>query len=89
MGPDTRHSLQLEVMPLTGGFLPLPTVRLSRYIPANKEPANRLLNAGSGLPRLEPFAVGQVYSASRGQQVHVLAATAPGGGGSDGPSRVL
>ncbi|XP_037079407.1 trafficking protein particle complex subunit 10-like [Pollicipes pollicipes] len=78
MGPDTRHSLQLEVMPLTGGFLPLPTVRLSRYIPANKEPANRLLNAGSGLPRLEPFAVGQVYSASRGQQVHVLAATAPG-----------
>ena len=36
MGPDTRHVLQLEVMPLTGGFLPLPTVRLSRYIPANK-----------------------------------------------------
>ena len=36
MGPEARHVLQLEVMPLTGGFLPLPTVRLSRYIPANK-----------------------------------------------------
>ncbi|KAF0296732.1 Trafficking protein particle complex subunit 10 [Amphibalanus amphitrite] len=79
MGPDTRHVLQLEVMPLTGGFLPLPTVRLSRYIPANKESTEgRALVTGSSLPRLEPFAAGQVYSASRGQQVHVLATSAPG-----------
>ena len=38
----------------------------------------RLLATGSSLPRLEPFAAGQVYSASRGQQVHVLASSAPG-----------
>jgi len=30
----SKHSVQLDVMPLLCGFLPLPAVRLSRYIPA-------------------------------------------------------
>ncbi|KAK7007280.1 Trafficking protein particle complex subunit 10 [Halocaridina rubra] len=35
-----RQSVTLDVMPLTGGFLPLPSVRLSKYIPADsKQPA--------------------------------------------------
>lgn len=34
-----KQSVTLDVMPLTSGYLPLPVVRLSRYIPAT-EPKN-------------------------------------------------
>ncbi len=51
-------------MPLTGGQLPLPTVRLSKYIPAD--------HGGNNAARLDPFAIGQVYNMSRAQQIHVL-----------------
>ena len=30
-----RQSVTMDVMPLAGGFLPLPSVRLSKYIPAD------------------------------------------------------
>lgn len=30
-----RQTVTMDVMPLTGGFLPLPSVRLSKYIPAD------------------------------------------------------
>lgn len=30
-----KHSVMLDVMPLINGFLPLPLVRLSKYIPAD------------------------------------------------------
>ena len=32
-----KYSVTLDVMPLTGGFLPLPAVRLSKYIPAHQK----------------------------------------------------
>lgn len=32
MGADDKHYVTLDVMPLTRGFLPLPVVRLSKYI---------------------------------------------------------
>jgi hypothetical protein len=35
-----KQSVTLDVMPLTSGFLPLPVVRLSRYIPAVVEMKN-------------------------------------------------
>lgn len=35
-----KQSVTLDVMPLTSGYLPLPVVRLSRYIPAAVEMKN-------------------------------------------------
>jgi len=57
----SKQNIVIDVMPLVGGHLALPTVRLSKYIPAD-----------SGAARLDPFATGQVYNISRSQQVHVL-----------------
>ncbi|KYM88375.1 Trafficking protein particle complex subunit 10 [Atta colombica] len=71
-----KQSVTLDVMPLTSGYLPLPVVRLSRYIPATESKNDIVRNKndlGSG-PRLEPFSPGQVYNASKAQQVHVLPA---------------
>ncbi|XP_059485136.1 trafficking protein particle complex subunit 10 [Neocloeon triangulifer] len=62
---QSSHSLVLDVMPLTSGFLPHPQVRFSKYIPAN---------AGLTHPKLEPFGPGQVYNKSKSLQVHVLPA---------------
>ncbi|XP_041982895.1 trafficking protein particle complex subunit 10 [Aricia agestis] len=63
------QSVSLDVMPLGAGFLPLPAVRLSKYIAANtKDPKKDI----SPHPRLEPFSPGQVYHASKAKQVHVL-----------------
>lgn len=81
-----KHSVTLDVMPLVCGYLPLPAVRLSRYIPADHKPkdgGNRKPDLGmspSALPRVEPFSPGQVYNWSKAQQVHVLAAPSTGGG---------
>lgn len=101
-----KQSVTLDVMPLTSGYLPLPVVRLSRYIPAAElksgektnffirnledsfdfaflnENKNKILffsdvsrkTEVAGGPRLEPFSPGQVYNASKAQQVHVLPA---------------
>jgi len=32
-----KQNVALDVMPLIGGFLPLPLVRLSKYIPADQK----------------------------------------------------
>ena len=32
-----KHTVTLDVMPLICGFLPLPAVRLSKYIPAEQK----------------------------------------------------
>lgn len=66
-GGGIQH-VTLDVMPLASGFLPLPLVRLSRYIPADKAAEQPQAH-----PRLEPFAPGQVYNGSKGRQIHVLA----------------
>ncbi|OWR45095.1 Trafficking protein particle complex subunit 10 [Danaus plexippus plexippus] len=57
--------VNLDVMPLVAGYLPLPAVRLSKYIAANtRDPSSH--------PRLEPFSPGQVYHAGKARQLHVL-----------------
>lgn len=65
------ETVVLDVMPLNSGFLPLPLVRLSKYIPADfgntDYGKNELLH-----PRLEPFSAGQIYNGSKGEQVHVI-----------------
>lgn len=62
------HSFQLEVLPLTAGFLPLPNIRLSKYISANK--AKLEVH-----PKLHPFPPGQVYNSTKSMQIHVLASS--------------
>ncbi|XP_053994215.1 trafficking protein particle complex subunit 10 [Hylaeus volcanicus] len=69
-----KQSVTLDVMPLTSGYLPLPVVRLSRYIPASESKSDIRKNEIGSNPRLEPFSPGQVYNASKAQQVHVLPA---------------
>ncbi|XP_045138817.1 trafficking protein particle complex subunit 10-like isoform X2 [Portunus trituberculatus] len=78
-----RQSVTMDVMPLAGGFLPLPSVRLSKYIPADskhstsREGGRKMEHVGSAssVPRLQPFSPGQVYNFSKAQQVHVLPAS--------------
>jgi len=66
---SAKQIVVIDVMPLVGGHLPLPAIRLSKYIPADTKSG-----AGGGLggARLDPFATGQVYNMSRSQQIHVL-----------------
>jgi len=62
----TKQNIVIDVMPLVGGHLALPTVRLSKYIPADSK------TGGLGEARearLDPFTTGQVYNMSRSQQV--------------------
>lgn len=80
LSPEQREqTVMLEVKPLQVGFLPVPTVRLSRYIPSSSSggtPSKSLGSEGSsaqGTAKLEPFLPGQVYNWSRATQVHVLA----------------
>ncbi|XP_049817550.1 trafficking protein particle complex subunit 10 isoform X3 [Aethina tumida] len=75
---DLEHpqTVILDVMPLTSGYLPLPVVRISKYIPA--ESGNDKLGKGDTGPRLEPFSPGQVYNASKGKQLHVITPVSDG-----------
>ncbi|XP_041764144.1 trafficking protein particle complex subunit 10 [Anopheles merus] len=60
------HSITLDVLPLTAGFLPLPNIRLSKYISANK-------SKNDTHSRLQPFPPGQIYNSTKSMQIHVLA----------------
>ncbi|BES93279.1 Foie gras liver health family 1 [Nesidiocoris tenuis] len=71
---SNEQSVTVDVMPLVNGFLPLPTVRLSKYIPANSRYNNMRLDHQ---PHLEQFSAGQVYNSSKGAQVHVITASSP------------
>ncbi|XP_055945623.1 trafficking protein particle complex subunit 10-like [Argiope bruennichi] len=79
-----KHGVTLDVKPLISGFLPLPTVRLSKYIPAEpRKPTSKdstpSKDSGSynssNVARLEPFDTGQVYNWSRAKQIDVLPAS--------------
>lgn len=58
------QSVMVEVLPLCPGFLPLPNIRVSKYISAEKNEIH---------PKLQPFPPGQVYNSTKSVQVHVLA----------------
>uniref|UniRef100_A0A2M4BAU0 Putative transmembrane protein n=1 Tax=Anopheles marajoara TaxID=58244 RepID=A0A2M4BAU0_9DIPT len=60
------HSITLDVLPLAAGFLPLPNIRLSKYISASKSKSD-------AHPRLQPFPPGQIYNSTKSMQIHVLA----------------
>ncbi|XP_046398628.1 trafficking protein particle complex subunit 10 [Ischnura elegans] len=75
-GEVDKQNVTLDVMPLIGGFLPLPLVRLSKYIPIEAKSGSGR-DGASQHPRLEPFSPGQVYNSSKAQQVHVLPSAPP------------
>ncbi|XP_071449280.1 trafficking protein particle complex subunit 10 [Hetaerina americana] len=75
-GEVDKQNVTLDVMPLIGGFLPLPLVRLSKYIPIEAKGGSGR-DGTSQHPRLEPFSPGQVYNSSKAQQVHVLPSAPP------------
>ena len=58
------QSVIVEVLPISAGFLPLPNIRLSKYISAEKNEIH---------PKLQPFPPGQIYNATKSLQIHVLA----------------
>lgn len=64
------QSMLLDVLPLSAGFLPMPNIRLSKYIAVDKGRAE-----GQSHPKLQPFPPGQVYNATKSMQIHVLAST--------------
>lgn len=60
------QTVVLEILPLIVGFLPLPNIRLSKYMQANK-------NKSELHPRVQSFSSGQIYNSTKSMQVHVLA----------------
>lgn len=62
----SSQTIALEVLPLSAGFLPLPNVRLSKYISIDgiQKDVHR---------KLQPFMPGQVYNSTKSLQIHVLA----------------
>ena len=66
---NNSEVIVLDVMPLLGGSLPMPSIRLAKYIPAG---TNRV--SGSSTPMLEPFSPGQVYNFGKAQHVQIFPA---------------
>lgn len=66
MADTNENVITLDVFPLTAGFLPLPNIRLSKYV------ANTTKNDS---PKLSAFAPTQVYNSTKSLQIHVLAST--------------
>lgn len=62
------HSISLDVMPLCTGFLPMPSIRLSKYIAGGKSKTEH--------SKVHPFPPGQLYNSTKSIQIHVIAATA-------------
>lgn len=73
MAERDAQSVMVEVLPLSAGFLPLPNIRLSKYISAEKNEIH---------PKLQPFPPGQIYNSTKSLQIHVLA-TANNNNGND------
>ncbi|XP_034486266.1 trafficking protein particle complex subunit 10 isoform X2 [Drosophila innubila] len=60
------HSISLDVMPLSTGFLPMPSIRLSKYTAGGKSKTD-------GHSKVHPFPPGQVYNSTKSMQIHVIA----------------
>jgi len=59
------QTVTLDVMPMSPGYLHLPTVHLSKYIPADRK-------GGSSNVPFDPFHPGQIFNRCKGTQMHVL-----------------
>lgn len=62
---DVQHqTITVEVLPLTAGFLALPTIRILKYVQGSR--------SDSVVPKLHQFPPGQIYNATKSMQIHVL-----------------
>uniref|UniRef100_A0A1A9UF37 Trafficking protein particle complex subunit 10 n=1 Tax=Glossina austeni TaxID=7395 RepID=A0A1A9UF37_GLOAU len=59
------HSISLDVMPLSTGFLPMPSIRLSKYTAGGK-------NKTDAHSKAHPFPPGQLYNSTKSMQIHVI-----------------
>ncbi|XP_064628401.1 trafficking protein particle complex subunit 10-like [Lineus longissimus] len=67
-----NHDITLDLMPLIGGFLPLPDIRVVKFIPPSEDNEQEKSNQDTPpSPKLIPFNAGEVYNRSIAQQVHV------------------
>lgn len=58
---DVQHqTITVEVLPLMAGFLAMPTIRIQKYVPGNRD------------SKLQQFPPGQIYNATKSLQIHVL-----------------
>ncbi|XP_067614084.1 trafficking protein particle complex subunit 10 [Eurosta solidaginis] len=62
------HSISLDVMPLSTGFLPMPNIRLSRYTAGGTSKTDTH-------SKVHPFPQGQVYNSTKSMQIHVIASS--------------
>ncbi|XP_037948479.1 trafficking protein particle complex subunit 10 [Teleopsis dalmanni] len=60
------HSICLDIMPLSTGFLPMPSIRLSKYTAGGK-------NKTDTHSKADPFPPGQVYNSTKSMQIYVIA----------------
>ncbi|XP_065365751.1 trafficking protein particle complex subunit 10 [Calliphora vicina] len=60
------HSICLDVMPLCTGFLPMPSIRLSKYTAGGKSKTDTH-------SKVHPFPPGQLYNSTKSIQIHVIA----------------
>lgn len=64
MGECQDQTITVEVLPLTAGFLALPTIRIMKYVQGSRTETTA--------PKLQQFPPGQVYNATKSMQIHVL-----------------
>lgn len=64
MGDVQHQTITVEVLPLTAGFLALPSIRIMKYVQGSR--------LDSAVPKLEQFPPGQIYNATKSMQIHVL-----------------
>lgn len=62
---DVQHqTITVEVLPLSAGFLAMPTIRILKYVQGSR--------SDSAAPKLHQFPPGQIYNATKSMQIHVL-----------------
>lgn len=62
---DVQHqTITVEVLPLSAGFLALPTIRILKYQGGRSDT--------TAAPKLLQFPPGQIYNATKSMQIHVL-----------------
>lgn len=64
MAEVEHQTITVEVLPLSAGFLAMPTIRILKYVQGSR--------SDSTVPKLHQFPPGQIYNATKSMQIHVL-----------------
>jgi len=66
-----HYETMLEIMPLSPGYIPVPKIKLSKYLKTNSDDEDSCPVPSVGV-KLEPFSSGQVYNRTAAIQVQVV-----------------